>query len=76
MDDELRQLGGALVRVSTVPEEELGEVRKLVDGEVGRQGGLLAFLANDADAYMVSGQECLSLVGSRLVMLHSPTSAA
>jgi len=50
VDDELGELGAALVRVAAVPDEELGEVAELVDREVGRERRLATFLADDADA--------------------------
>lgn len=50
MDDKLRQLGAALVAVAAVPHEQLGEVEKLLDREVGREAGLPALLAHDAHA--------------------------
>ena len=50
MNDELAQFGGSLVRVATVPEEEFGEVRELVDREIGCQRSLLALLADNTNA--------------------------
>lgn len=50
MNDKLGEFGRALVRVATVPEEEFGQVRKLVDREVGGERGLTTFFADDTDA--------------------------
>ena len=50
MDDKLRQLGRASVRVASVPEEELRKVTELRHGKVCRERGLLAFLTDDTDA--------------------------
>ena len=50
MDDELRQLGRAPVRIASVPEKELCQVAELRHGKVGRERGLLAFFSDDADA--------------------------
>lgn len=49
MDDELRELGGSLVAVATVPNEEFYQVAELFDGEVGGERGLTAFFSDDAD---------------------------
>lgn len=48
--DELGELRGPLVAVAAVPDEELGQVVEGGDAEVGGEGGLAAFLADDADA--------------------------
>ena len=40
MDDELRQLGAALVAVPSMPDEEFGQVCKLGDAEVRRERSL------------------------------------
>ena len=50
MDDELGQLGAALVRVATVPHEQFGQVVEMRNAEVGGEGGLAALFADDADA--------------------------
>ncbi len=50
MDDELRQLCRAPVRVAAVPQEELREVAELRHGKVRCERGLLAFFADDTDA--------------------------
>ena len=50
MDDELRQLRGAAVRVAAVPQEQLGEEAELRDREVRSERGLLSFFPDDADA--------------------------
>ena len=50
VDDELRELGRAAVRVAAVPEEELREEAELRDGEVGGEGRLFALLADDTNA--------------------------
>ena len=57
MDDKLRELGTPLVRVAPVPDQELGEVAELIDGEIGGERGLTTLLADDADAceLVVSG---------------------
>lgn len=47
MDDELGELGGPLVTVPAVPNEELGEVAELFDGEVGSQTCLPTFLTDN-----------------------------
>lgn len=49
VDDELGQLGAALVRVAPVPDEEFGQVVELRDAEVGGERGLAAFFSDDAD---------------------------
>ena len=51
VDDELRELGRAAVRVASVPKQEFGEVAELDDGKVGGERGLFAFFAYDADAW-------------------------
>ena len=51
MDDKLRELGTPLVRVAPVPDQELGEVAELVDGEIGGERGLTSLLADDADTW-------------------------
>jgi hypothetical protein len=50
VDDELGELGAALVGIAAVPDEELYEVAELLDGEVGGEGGLPALLSDDSDA--------------------------
>ena len=50
MDDELGQLGTSLVAVPTVPDQKFGQMAELLDGEVGCEAGLMALLADDADA--------------------------
>ena len=50
MDDELGELGAALVRVAAVPDEQFGQVVEMRDAEVGGEGGLAALFADDADA--------------------------
>lgn len=52
VDDELGQLGGPLVRVPAMPDEQLREMVEAGYGEVGGEGSLTAFLANDADTYV------------------------
>lgn len=54
MYHELGQLRRALVRVATVPQQELGEKAELVDGKVGSQRGLFALLADDPDSDVCS----------------------
>ena len=49
MDDELRELRGAAIRVTTMPKEELRQVAELRDGEIRSKRGLLALLPNNAD---------------------------
>lgn len=51
VDDELREFGGTTVRVAPVPHKEFGEMAELSDGEVGCEGGLFSFLADDSDAW-------------------------
>lgn len=51
MNDELREFGGTPVGVAAVPEEELCEVGELGEGEVGGEGGLFAFFADEAYAW-------------------------
>lgn len=51
MDDKLRELGRASVRVAAVPEQELGEVAELRHGEVSCKRGLFALLSNNADTW-------------------------
>ena len=51
MNNELRELRAAAVRVAAVPEQELREEAELRDGKVGGERGLFAFLAYDADAW-------------------------
>jgi hypothetical protein len=65
VDDELGEFRRALVRVTTVPEEEFGQVGELVDGEIGSEGGLTAFFADDTDACSGGGQSALSMRGER-----------
>jgi hypothetical protein len=48
MNNELSELGRALVGVSTVPQEEFCEMTELIDGEIGRERGLFAFLSDDS----------------------------
>ncbi len=48
--DELGELRRPLVAVAAVPDEELRQVVEGGDAEVGGEGGLAAFLADDADA--------------------------
>ena len=55
MDDKLGELGRPLVRVATMPNEELGQVAELVDRKVGRKRGLASLLPNDPDACV---QDC------------------
>ena len=50
VDDELGELGAAGVGVAAVPDEEFGQVVEGGQGEVGGEGGLPAFFAEDADA--------------------------
>ena len=50
VDDELGEFGRALVGVAAVPDEEFGDVVEVCEGEVGGEGGLAAFFADDADA--------------------------
>jgi len=47
MNDELSELGRALVGVSTVAQEEVCEMTELIGGEIGRKRGLFAFLSDD-----------------------------
>ena len=49
MDDELRKLGRAAVRVAAVPKQKLGEEAELRHGEVGGERCLLALLPDDTD---------------------------
>lgn len=54
MYDKLAQFGRTLVGVTAVPKQQFGEIRELVDGEVGGQRGLLAFLAYNSDTWVTS----------------------
>ncbi|GIX66376.1 anonymous antigen-7 like protein [Babesia caballi] len=49
VDDEVGQRGRALVAVAAVPEDQPLDVVEVVDGVVGREAGLQALLAHDAD---------------------------
>ena len=50
VDDELGKLGGALVTITAVPDEQLGEMVELGDGEIGGEGGLPAFFSHNSNA--------------------------
>lgn len=52
VDDELRERAGAVVAEAAVPEEQVLEVLELRDAEVRGERGLLALLAEDADAHV------------------------
>lgn len=52
VDDELGELGAALVGVAAVPDEQFDEVAELLDAEIGGERGLAAFLADDTNAYI------------------------
>jgi hypothetical protein len=69
VNDELAQLRRALVRVPSMPQKQLREVAELVDREISRKRRLFALLADDPDA-------CRQRQSLRLVLGHSPTSAA
>ena len=45
--DELTESGGTLIGQSTVPDDKLLDITEPVDREVGCEGGLLTFLADD-----------------------------
>lgn len=65
MYDKLAQFGRTLVGVTAVPKQQFGEIRKLVDGEVGGQRGLLAFLAYNSDTWAnVSASTHFRLIAS------------
>ena len=49
MDDKLRELGAPLITIATVPDQQLRQIAKLLDGEIRRQTRLATFLANDTD---------------------------
>jgi hypothetical protein len=55
VNDKLRKLGRAPVRVAAMPKEELSEVAELRYGKIGRKRSLFAFFANDTNTYRVSG---------------------
>ena len=50
MNDKLRELRRALIRIAAVPDEQFGQVAELVNREVGRERRLASFLADDSDA--------------------------
>ena len=50
MDDKLGKFGTPLVAVAAMPNQKLGQVVKLLDGEVGRKTGLPPFLADDTNS--------------------------
>lgn len=54
MNDELGQLRRTPVGVAPVPEQEFGEMRKLGDRKVSREGCLFAFFAYDTNADVCS----------------------
>jgi len=47
-----------------MPQEELGEITELVDGEIGSEGCLLPFFSNNPDAYtnQILGKDCFKLL--------------
>ena len=45
----MRKLSTSLVTVTTMPDQELDQVTKLLDRKVGRQTGLSTFLTNNTD---------------------------
>lgn len=49
MDDELSELGAALVGVTAMPHEQFGKVVKLRYGKVCGEGGLAAFFPNNTN---------------------------
>lgn len=51
MDDKLRELGRALVRVATVPDQKLGDERELGDRKIGCERSLFALLSDDAESW-------------------------
>jgi len=48
VNNKLRQLGRAPVRVAAVPEKKFGQVAELRHGKIRREGGLLALFSDDA----------------------------
>ena len=50
VDDKLGELGRALVAVAAVPDEQLGEMVEVRDGEVSGERGLPPLFADDANA--------------------------
>ena len=49
VNDKLAQFGRTLIRVATMPQQELGEIAELVDGEIRGEGSLFAFFTNNSN---------------------------
>ncbi len=54
MHNELCKLSAALVAVTAMPDEQFSKEGELQDGEVSGKAGLLALLADNADANISS----------------------
>lgn len=52
MDDKLRKLGAPLVAIPSMPDQQLGQIAELLDGEIGSQTRLSALLSNDANTHI------------------------
>ena len=52
VDHELREFGASFVAVSPMPDEELGQVTELLNGEVSRETSLSSLFANDTNAHV------------------------
>jgi hypothetical protein len=51
MNDKLSELCRAFVGVASMPQQKLGKMTELVDGEVGGERCLFAFFSHNADTW-------------------------